>query len=107
MKKFPVISENGNEYLVKIRRSFGVHIYEVIVYERRKIFGVPYFNRLNGGFLDDNEYDALNYDYDFVEMAKAEINRLEHRWELQYLREKVRNIGVGKFEEWDGDMRNE
>lgn len=105
MKKFPVISEKGDEYLVKIGRTFGAHIYEVFVYERRKIFGIPYFKQLNGGFLDDNVYDALKYEYDFVEMAKAEINRLEHRWELQYLREKARKIGAVKFEEWDGDCR--
>lgn len=107
MKKFPVISENGNEYMVKIRKTIAAYHYDVFIYRKRKVFGIPYFRQLNGGFLDSNIYSAIEYNFDFVEIAKSEISRLERKWETRKEREIEYLEGVMTFEEWDGDMRNE
>lgn len=107
MKKFPVISESGNEYKIKIAKTWGANYVEVFVYKKRRLMGIPYYRQLNGGFLDNNVYYLIDYDFDYVKIAKDEINRLEKKWAEKERRSFAHIMGVHQFEEWDGDMRNE
>lgn len=103
MKKFPVISENGIEYLVEIRNTLFDY-YAVSVYVKRKIFGITYNSHINFEELGGSPwYCGLKYDYNFVEMAREEIASIEAELAEDNRREKMRELGASKFEEWDGN----
>lgn len=105
MKKFPVISERGNEYKVEIVESrFYRDYYEVYVYEQY----IGWFGRKRFLFLNEQwlgyprSYDANRFNFDFIAMAKHEIKRMEDEWEECEKRERMKADAVCKFEEWDG-----
>lgn len=100
MKKFPVVSENGNEYLVDIYKdTFGVYC-EVFVRERRW-FGLKKFRRVAGGIYD-GWYDLGNWDYDFIKIAKYAVKKHEDNVEIKLSRKRREAEGIEKFIEWDG-----
>lgn len=102
MRKFPVISEKGIEYLVKISNPLFDY-YAVKVCVKRKIFGVTYNSQVNYEDLGGSPwYDGFKYDYNFVKMATDEIARIEAKWAEESRREKMREIGTNKFADWDG-----
>lgn len=106
MKKFPVISKRGNEYRVDVKecRLFVDH-YEVYVYERY----IGWFKRERFRFLNESfmgyprSYNANDFDFDFIAMAKHEVERMENSWEAYEKREQLKIEAERKFEEWDGD----
>ena len=105
MKKFPVISERGNEYRVDVieDRIYRDH-YSVYVYHRYiGWFGRERFQYLNEYFMGyPRSYDANKFNFDFIAMAKHEIKRMEDAWEEYEKRERMKADAVRKFEEWDG-----
>lgn len=103
MKKFPVISENGNEYEVIIRRYSYSEAYGVSVYKRFKLLGIPFRTIQNYQLLGVQHYSAIEYDYDFVKMAQDEVYRMEAEWAEDSRRESMLEHGITKFEEWDGN----
>jgi len=105
MKKFPVISENGNEYEVVIRRYDYSTAYGVYVYKRFKFLGISLRSIQNYQILGVQHYDAVAYDYDFVKIAKDEVARMEAEWAEDSRRAMLREYNAKKFEEWDGDCR--
>ena len=108
MKKFPVISESGNEYLVKLVESyifenyFAVYVYETYV----GLFGRKRFRYVNEQLMGyPRSYDVSKFDFNLVAVAKHEIKRMEDEWEADKLSAQLRNDAKRKFEEWDGDCR--
>lgn len=108
MKKFPVISANGNEYRVDVRacRLFVDH-YEVYVYEKYiGWFGRERFRFLNDRFMGrPRSHNANKFNFDLVAMAKHEVVLLENEWDEDEKREQLKVEAERKFEEWDGDCR--
>lgn len=105
MKKITVISENGNEYLVHMKRShFYESHYEVRVYGKYKgWFGIKYYKFLNELVMNNARlYDISKFNFDLVKMAKHEVSRMESEWEAQGRLNKKLNEAEKKFEEWDG-----
>lgn len=105
LEKFPVISSNGNEYLVKVKECFlFVAHYEIRVYEKYTgWFGRERYRLLNDdsmGFV--RSYDARKYDFDLAKMAQYEVARMESEWEAQDLLEKNLLEAENKFKKWDG-----
>lgn len=108
MKKFPVISENGNEYLVKINESCLLETnYEVRLYEQYKgWFGIIKHRFLNENFMHSARYyDLRNFNFDFVAMARYEIDRMEAEWEADKQLEQKKLEAKQKFNEWNGDCK--
>lgn len=106
MKKFPVTSEQGNEYLVEIRECyFSESGYEVRVYEQYTgWFGKQRFRFLNENFMGSARYYRIEeFDFNLAKMAKHEIARMEAKWEaVRQLRQKKLEAQQ-KFEDWNGD----
>ena len=92
MKKFPVISENGNEYLVKIGRVR--YYYSVGVYRKGRYFNHYLSSKLY--FINRN---------DFVEMAKETVRAYESEKLASEQQCALAELNRKKFEEWDGDCR--
>lgn len=103
MKKFPVISENGIEYLVEIRNPLFDY-FAVRVFIKKTIFGITYNSLINGEEIGGTPwYSGNKYDFNYVEMAKDEIVRIETVDAEIERRELLRKLGASKFEEWDGN----
>lgn len=107
MKKFPVVSENGTEYYVKIVKWIDYNSYRVYVYKKFKVLGVRFNSLQNEHFMGHpRSYNAQNFEYDFVRMAKYEIKRMETQLaednERELLSKQGYEKGNKKFNEWDG-----
>lgn len=108
MKKFPVVSESGDEYLVDvIPCKFYANHYEVRVYTQY----IGWFKRVKFHCVNDDvlgyapSYDISKHNFDLVAMAKYEVKRLEDGWAEYERRKKLKAEAERKFEEWDGDCR--
>jgi hypothetical protein len=103
LQKYPVMSPRGNTYLVdvfKTRWSYAGRDIAVNICESYKGFlGKRKFRVIN----DSTIYSEESYDYDYVAIAKAEIERYESLIEARKQAEVKRNQGEKQFEEWDGD----
>lgn len=105
LKKFPVVSKNGVEYLVEVKQSYLIETnYEVRVYEKYiGWFGRERYRFLNEHFMNHARYYGIrDYEFDLVKMAQHEVARMESEWESQDLLEKKLLEAESKFEEWDG-----
>lgn len=108
IKKFPVTSKNGNEYLVKIYESYLFETsYEVRVYEQYTgWFGRVKYRFINESFMNSARYYNIEeFDFDLVEMAKHEITRMEAEWEAYSQLQQKKQEAKQKFEEWNGDCQ--
>lgn len=108
LKKFPVTSANGNEYLVELKESYLYEShYEVRVYEKY----IGWFGRERYRFLNEmilgsaRSYDIRDYGFDFTKMAMREVSRMEDEWKAQALLEKKLLDAKKQFEEWNGDCK--
>ena len=100
MKKFPVISENSNEYLARMEyRSFGFFFVDVC----ESYIGL--FGKKRYRTLTTEMYSESKHDYDYVKIAKLAVESYEERAAENTRREMLREHNVKKFEEWDGDCR--
>lgn len=103
MKKFPVTSENGNDYEVRVMliESFGVAT--VALYSVKSgLFGITWRKNLNYGIIGFPEYSLAKWNYNFVEMAKAEVRDYEGYIAEALRRKQQRAKGIEAFAEWDG-----
>lgn len=105
LSKFPVTSKNGIEYLVEIKERVWDQ-YEVSVYLRKTgLFGIKYHKLVNPTIIGSggNWLTGSKYNYDFVEMAKSEIESFENEVQANIDRENLVSANAAKFNEWDGD----
>lgn len=103
MKKFPVISEKGNEYMVGINNPFFDY-YAVSLYVKKKILGITYNSLINkDSFGDVPWYDGSIYEHDFIRMAKEAVERYETEMADVSRQNMLRDLGASKFAEWDGN----
>ena len=105
MKKFPVTSTNGNVYLVKMIESFMFEShYEVRVYEEYVgLFGRKKYRFLNEEiFGGSRSYDIRKFNYNLVEVAKHEIQRMENEWEAEKQLKNKKLEAQKEFIQWDG-----
>ncbi len=110
IEKFPVISEAGNEYLVKVnpaRYSYGV--VEISVYktvEKRGLFGgtkIKYVAINEDVFGEGTYYPEMGeWNYDYRAMAINEIIGYENSVKERIKHEEDRMAAVRAFEEWNG-----
>lgn len=106
LSKFPVTSKNGIKYLVEITERVWDN-YEVCVYLRKTgLFGIKYNKLVNptvighgGNWLSGNKFD-----YDFIEMAKYEIEKFENEVQAQITKDNLISINTAKFNAWDGEL---
>lgn len=112
MKKFPVVSENGIEYLVEVKKC-SVYVtgyynnYYIYLYKKKKFWIFTFHDYLNEYFMNrPRSYDLKDYNFDIISTVKEEIVRYETENfdsifavnESYEGEEKVRK----DFEEWDG-----
>lgn len=107
MKKFPVISENGNEYLVRIHQgTLADGLLRVDVYQKRVgLFGIRRNKKLNNRRCDYSHYNEAKWEYDYIEMAQNAIRKVEYQVAESKRVVVLREYNAKKFEEWDGDCR--
>lgn len=100
MEKFPVISETGNEYLVKVNVSKWFHcdVYDIKLYKKKKFFNIHY-----DSFLDEKTYYETAYfkDKSIITMVKNLIYDYEEKLNYKYI---SRNKLI-EFEQWDGIIK--
>ncbi|WP_405101652.1 hypothetical protein [Oceanobacillus sp. FSL H7-0719] len=112
MDKFPVISKNGSRYKVRIKECIILqdHV-EVLLYkevkgktllgkEKTKLVSVNRDEEFN--FYPS--YNEVEWDFNYVEMAKAEISDYEKRVSNAYSEDAKHIKGIKEFEEWDGKI---
>jgi len=100
LRKFPVTSKSGAEYLVEIRQTrwgdFAVGVYK----EKTGIFGRKRLQLVN----NEPWYCGERHDFDFVKMAIAEVEDYEAEVQASIGRKKIIAGNIAKFNEWDGDL---
>ena len=102
MKKFPVISENGNEYEVEMYRgTFGIFFVEVYV-RKDFIFGIKIKRNVNGY---NETYSEEKWNYDYVAIAKHAVQKYEESVAEFIRRKQIESKRLAEFIEWDGDCR--
>lgn len=99
MKKFPITSENGNEYLVKfeklaIRIGWKCKLYEPVKIKGIKLFSIPV----------DTSYFDESWNSNFIEMSEKVISDYEYELEENQRQDKFANENKKKFKEWDGKL---
>ena len=98
LKKYPVVSEDENEYLVTISDSVMFGFIRSAVFVREKgWFGHCKFREVSGGV-----YEAVEFDYDYVKIAKQAVKKYENRVKRELERERLKAQGIAKFDKWDG-----
>lgn len=98
LEKYPVISENGDEYLVSVFPTIAYKHVNAEVYVKRKgLFGRKKFMLVNWSIYEESEW---NYDYRAI--AMNEIKKYENRVERQNQHEINRKQGAKRFEQWNG-----
>jgi hypothetical protein len=100
LSKFPVHSETGKEYMVKIFNGYSSDNVVVKVYYRTNHWLLRW-DRVSGkewmGY-----YRLEEWEYDFIDMAKNQLKL--HETEVvnrEINKEKFKN-GLKKFKEWNG-----
>jgi len=102
MKKFPIISENGNKYLIRMGYgAFGL-LYVDVCEPYNGLFGKQKFRKVNNSY---ETYNADKLDYDYVQIAKDAVERYEESLAEDSRRAMLREYNANKFAEWDGDCR--
>ncbi|WP_342532686.1 hypothetical protein MHB40_14630 [Lysinibacillus sp. FSL K6-0057] len=101
MIKFPVISDKGNEYFIKIKKwidgvdngysSIEVHIYKV----ERKLFS----NKLVSLYLKTFKSNTPEF-YDYVLASKNTV--LEYEGSSSFILKENEIVSEKKFKQWDG-----
>lgn len=101
MIKFPVISDKGNEYFIKIKKwidgvdnsysSIEVHIYKV----ERKLFS----NKLVSLYLKTFKSNTPEF-YDYVLASKNTV--LEYEGSGAFILNENEIVNEKKFKQWDG-----
>jgi hypothetical protein len=106
--KFPVFSDEGNEYAVSIEdvRFSDKDVKAVIYVKGVGWFGREKFRAVWGeGFIEDR-YDAESYDYNYVKIAQAAVAKFEEAVRDANKQAAAKAKGIAKFEEWDGRKQN-
>ena|SRR5690625_3622362 len=104
MKKYPVISESGNEYQVElfVGKSLALVGFNIVIKGRKDIFGIEYFETLRHYNRFNTEREMFEEFGDYIGIAKYYVtiyeNEIKERNELK----EMRNNYVKEFEEWDG-----
>lgn len=105
LNKYPVISENGNTYLVSIwEDNHGFYVVDIYV-EKVGLFGKKKFKQVNGGFYE-NYYEIEKWNYDLVTMAQHEVRKYEKKIASQIRHQKKLNNAFKEFKEWDGVIKS-
>ncbi|MDQ0174447.1 hypothetical protein [Bacillus chungangensis] len=95
LKKFPVTSGSGNEYLVKISESsyfedsVDVKVYRKGKFFSRKLFEIP--------------FDEEARQYDYTAMAISAVNNYEQGERYKHIQLMMKQYRIKEFEEWDGN----
>lgn len=97
--KFPVISENGNEYLVRIKKSIEYHTYHIedviicAIYVKRK-FNLFGYQKVYGMSVYYN-----NWNDSIIELCKESVKQYEKE---HVLPERKYKQSLEEFEKWNG-----
>lgn len=105
MKKYPVISESGNEYQVElfVGKSIALAGFNIVIKERSElIFGIGYFKELKHYNLHKSEREMFEEFGGYVDIAKYFISEYEYEMREKIEFEEARNNYVKEFEEWGG-----
>ncbi|WP_299831586.1 hypothetical protein [uncultured Metabacillus sp.] len=104
LSKHPVISKEGNEYRVDVAEIefgyIGVAIYKYVglsKFRKREKFKVLY-----GGSIWDRHYDPSKYNYDYVKMAKTQVEHYEGLLKTEEKNTRAHSDGIEKFNSWNG-----
>ena len=111
MKKFPVTSENGNEYLAQVSyydsMFYGEDVLNVDIFIKKgkSLFGKDKFVKVDNSVFEKD--DSLNTD--IISAVKKAVSNYEHKVSVRTKKEKLEKIrqdkilqSAKKFEEWDG-----
>lgn len=105
LSKYPVTSEKGNTYKVDVWiDDLGDCIVEVFI-EYKGLFGRKKFKHVSGGIFD-SRYDIKKWNYNFVDMAKNEVQRYERIIDAENEHLLKLEKAVNKFNEWDGVIKS-
>lgn len=106
MNKFPVVSPQGNEYEVKVYKGpFGYIGVDVYTRTKRK----RWFDKVRhvwGSKFSWDYFSPEKWNYDYVAMATAMVREYEEYLERKRLREIKVDVGIKRFDEWDGIIRD-
>lgn len=102
LSKFPVISKNGNEYLIKIKEYAPYNIYHVYLYKPYiNIFGKRKFKKVFSSKKENFHY-GFNWEDDFIEIAKDFIETYENKNNEKENNLNSKKENIEKFKKWDG-----
>jgi hypothetical protein len=105
LEKYPVMSANGNEYLVSVFQDHYAykHVNAQVYIKRKGLFGREKFVCVSGGNMFDRSiYLETEWNYDYKAIALNEVKKYENTLESQRLHELNRKEGAKRFEDWDG-----
>lgn len=105
MKKYPIISESGNEYQVElfVGKSIALAGFNIVIKERRElIFGIEYFKELKHYNPLMSEREMFEEFGGYVDIAKYFVTEYENEMREKIEFGEMRNNYVKEFEEWDG-----
>jgi hypothetical protein len=105
LRKFPVFSNEGHEYLVKITKGRYTSSVSVEVFVK----GAGWLKRekwirVRGGSttFDAEWYCPDDWNYDYIEIAKHSVESYETKNEELLAKRKADTEGKSRFEQWDG-----
>lgn len=104
MKKFPVVSRNGIEYLVKINRHGGGAEGKVYQYKIIPLVNIKFLKRVDNPFGWGIYFNEKEWDFNYIGMARRCVEVYESK-----ISESIRNSKKQKeqqklFENWDGKL---
>lgn len=100
MKKFPVTSQNGNEYLVKFEKLHVRIGWQCRLYKPIKFKGIKLFSTL----VDTSYYDE-SWNSDFIDMSERAIYDYEIKLKEKKRQAEFAKENKKKFDEWDGRLK--
>lgn len=105
MRKLPVVSESGNEYIAKVGNTYdsyyGEHMVKVVllkVVETKSIFGRKKTKEihLQSSYFNDKDKEF----FDYIEAVKRSIK--EYEKSTRFIKATNEDSNIKKFKEWDG-----
>lgn len=102
--KFPIISENGNEYRVTIDAEEDWSQYIVRVYVQKMFLNrFTYWKFVSGGNMG-GRYIMQDWNYDLIKIAKHAVRKYEGSISEHLNHRKKVNESFAKFDKWDGKV---
>lgn len=101
MKKFPVTSKEGNEYLIKITDD-GYGFLKGKIYKKVKLPGVKLHITVKLNWMNNWLFGKESWEFDYIKIAKRCVEKYEDSVTDKLRNKKLHKQNKDKFIDWDG-----